>query len=344
MKQCVSIFAVTGRWCINKAALVLMSVALHNRLETAVGTILVQLAYEQLKSVGAPALTISLCIFYACVQAAVRHTAAGFEREVLLRCQVVLVGLLGSVFLASMQISPGAAVAVLLPKLVVVGAVLVFLSIMLHKVQGQYNLVGICLFVFSDSIEGLLESAQDSVVVPIVAAVVCTASPWLSRELDARVPGLSVLCRALFMATVNLLLDLVQDTSATPSTHCAMLLLLTVVIEVCKSIDPALDETQGYAIYRITAVLAAYLRRLRVDSWIVAVSSTFALVAAKKLHTRWSLAGLAAQILVLLVVSAIVAEFKVSIAPLPAANKGIALAALLVSFEAVKFVATSRAA
>ena len=321
-----------------------MSAALHDRLEAAVGVILVQLAYEQLKAVGAPALTISLCIFYSCVQAAVRHTAAGFQRDVLLRCQVVLVGVVGSVFLASMQISSGAAVAVLLPKLVVVGAVLVFLSVMLHKVQGQYNLVGICLFVFSDSIQSLLESAQDSLVVPVVAAVVCSASPWLSRELDARVPGLSVLCRALFMATVNWLLDLIADTSATPAAHCAMLLLLTVVIEVCKSVDPALDETQAYAIYRVTAVLAAYLRRLRVDSWIVAVSSTFALIAAKKLHTRWSLAGLAAQILVLLVVNAIVAEFKVSIAPLPTANKGIALAALLISFEAVKFVDTSPAA
>lgn len=325
---------------INKEALARMSAALHDRLEAAVGTILVQLAYEQLKAVGAPALTISLCIFYACVQATVRHMAAGFQRQLLLRCHVVLVGLLGCVFLASMQISSGAAVAVLLPKLVVVGAVLVFLSIMLNKVQGQYNLVGICLFVFSDSIQGLLESSRDGLVVPIIAAVVCSASPWLSRELDARVPGLSVLCRALFMATVNWLLDLIADTAATPAAHCAMLLLLTVVIEVCKSVDPALDETQAYAIYRVTAVLAAYLRRLRVDTWIVAVSSTFALVAAKKLHARWSLAGLAAQILVLLVVGAVVAEFKAAIVPLNVPNKGVALAALLVAFEAVKFVAT----
>lgn len=340
MKRCVSRFPVTSSSCINKEALVLMSAALHDRLEAAVGTILVQLAYEQLKTVGAAALTISLCIFYACVQAAVRHTAAGFQRQVLLRYQVVLIGLVGSVFLATVQISSGAAVAVLLPKLVVVGAVLVFLSIMLNKVQGQYNLVGICLFVFSDSIQGLLESANDSLVVPVVAAVVCCAAPWLSQELDARVPGLSVLCRALFMANVNWLLDLIADTSATPATHCAMLLLLTVAIEVCKSVDPALDETQAYAIYRVTAVLAAYLRRLRVDLWIVAVSSSFALVAAKKLHARWSLAGLAAQILVLLVVGAVVAEFKAAIAPLPVANKGVALAVLLVFFEAVKFVAT----
>lgn len=316
-----------------------MSVAVHDRLEAAVGTILVQLVYEQLKAVGAPALTISLCIFYGCVQATLRHTAAGFQRQLLLRWQVVLVGLVGSVFLASMQISSGGGVAVLLPKLVAVGAVLVFLSIMLNKVQGQYNLVGICLFVFSDSIQDLLESSKDGLVVPIIAAVVCSASPWLSRELDARVPGLSVLCRALFMATVNWLLDLIADMTATPAAHCAMLLLLTVAIEVCKSVDPALDETQAYAIYRVTAVLAAYLRRLRVDTWIVAVSSTFALVAAKKLHARWSLAGLAAQILLLLVVGAVVAEFKAAILPLTVSNKGVALGALLVAFEAVKFVA-----
>jgi hypothetical protein len=263
---------------------------------------------------------------------------------VLLRYQVVLIGLVGSVFLASVQISSGAAVAVLLPKLVVVGAVLVFLSIMLNKVQGQYNLVGICLFVFSDSIQGLLESAHDSLVVSVVSAVVCCAAPWLSQELDVRVPGLSVLCRALFMANVNWLLDLIADTSATPATHCAMLLLLTVVIEVCKSVDPALDETQAYAIYRVTAVLTAYLRRMRVESWLVTVCATFALLATRRIGARWSLAGLATQILLLLVVNAVVSEFKVSIAPLPVANKGMALAALLLFFQSVKFVTSSPAA
>lgn len=317
-----------------------MSVDLSNKLEVAMGTIMVQLAYEQLKAVGAPALTISLFILYGCVQATLRHTAAGFERQVLLRCQVVLVGVVGSVFLANMQISSGGGVAALLPKLVAVGAVLVFLSIMLNKVQGRYNLVGICLFIFSDSIQGLLESSRDGLVVPIIAAVVCSASPWLSRELDARVPGLSVLCRALFMATVNWLLDLVADTAATPAAHCALLLLLTVAIEVCKSVDPALDETQAYAIYRVTVVLAAYMRRLRVDTWIVAVSSTFLLVAVKKLHARWSLAGLAVQILLLLFVGAVVAEFKAAIVPLNVANKGVAVGMLLIAFEAVKFVAT----
>jgi hypothetical protein len=317
-----------------------MSLAVNDRLEAALSVIVVQLAYEQLKPVGAPVLTLSSFIFYGCLQAAVGRAGRGLQRQVLLRCQVVLVGVLGCVFLACMQISPTEAgprsTLFLVPKLAAVSCVLVFLSILLHKVRGQYNLVSISLFVFSDSIQGLLESAQDSLLVPVVAAVVCTAAPWLTRQLDARVPGLSVLCRALFMATVNWLLDLVQDTSATPGGHCAMLLLLTVVIEVCKSVDPALDETQAYAIYRVTAVLAAYLRRLRVESGIVAVCGLFALLVTRRLQTRWSLAGLAAQILVLVVVSAIVAEFKASIAPLPAANKGMALAALLVSFEAAK--------
>ena len=325
-----------------------MSAAIHARLESAVSTILVQLTYAHVRHVDVPALTISIFIFYGCVQTAARYAVNAFQRQLLLRCKVVLIGLVGSVFLEQMQISSNEAApssaSLLIPKLAVVGCVLVFLSILMHKVQGQYNLVRICLFVFSDSIQGLLESAQDSLLAPVVTAVVCIASPWLATKLDARVPGLSVLCRALFMATVNWMLDLIQDTSATPGGHCAMLLLLTVVMEVCKSVDPALDETQAYAIYRVTAVLTAYLRRMRVESWLVTVCATFALLATRRIGARWSLAGLATQILLLLVVNAVVSEFKVSIAPLPVANKGMALAALLLFFQSVKFVTSSTAA
>jgi len=307
---------------------------IHARLETAVSAILVQLAYEQLQSVGGTALTISILIMYGCLQAAMRLATKGFQQQLLLRCRAVLIGLIGNVFLASVQISASSNSRLLASKLAVVGCVLVFLSITLHSVRGQYNLVGISLFVFSDSLKGQLESERDSLVVVVIAAVVCSASPLLTRALDAFVPGLSVLSSALFMATVNWLLDLIQDTSATPAGHSAMLLLLTVAIEVCKGLNPALDEPQGYAIYRVTAVLAAYLRRIRVEAGIVAVVALFALLATRKLGTRWALSGLAAQIFILVAVSAIVGEFKLAIAPLPVASKGIALAVLLVFFEA----------
>lgn len=309
------------------------------------GAILVQVAYEQLRPVGAEALTISIFIFYGCVQAALRVAAGGFWLQLLLRCKVLLIGLLGNVFLESMQISSGggarSSVRLLMPKLAAVGAVLVFLGIALRPVQGQYNFVGICLFVFSDSLQGQLESARDGLVLPVVAAVVCTASPLLTTALDARVPGLGVLSRALFMATVNWLLDLISDTSATPRAHCAMLLLLVVVLEVSKGVDPALADTQGYAIYRVTAVVAAYLRRLSVEPGVAVVCFALALLATRRMPTRWALSGLAAQLLLLLLVNAIVSEFKVGIAPLPAASKGVALAALLMSFESAKYASLS---
>ncbi len=139
------------------------------------------------------------------------------------------------------------------------------------------------------------------------------------------------------MVTVNVLLDLIADNSATPSAHSAMLLLLTVVLEVWKGVDPALQDTQAYVIYRVTAVVAGHLRRLRVEPGVVAVRGALALLITRKLLTRWALAGLAAQILLLMLVSGIVSEFKMVIAPQSAANKGVTLAALLVSFEAAKF-------
>lgn len=313
-----------------------MSSAIHARLETAVSAILVQLTYEQLQPVGAEALTISVLLLYGCVQGARRVAMPGLQAQVLLRCQAVIVGLLGNVFLECIQISAGSSSRLFASKLAVVGCVLVFLSITMHSVRGQYNLVGISLFVFSDSLEGQLRAERNSLVVVVIAAVVCTVSPRLSKKLDDLAPGLSVLPNALFMATVNWLLDMVQSTSATAGGHCAMLLLLTVAIEVCKGVDPELDQPQGYAIYRVTAVVAAYLRRMRVEWGIVAVAGLFGLLGTRRFEKRWALASLAAQICILVVVSAVVAEFKAAVAPLPVASKGIALAVLLVFFEAVK--------
>ncbi len=313
---------------------------MNARLETAVSAILVQVAYEQLRPVGAAALTISVLIFYACVQAALALAAGGFAAELLLRCKSLVIGLLGSVFLEGLRISSGngarSSMRLLLPKLAAVGAVLVFLGIALRPVQGQYNLVGICLFVFSDSLQGQLEAAREGLVLPVVAALVCCAAPQLAKALDARVPGLSVLSRALFMATVNWLLDLIADTGATPGAHCALLLLLMVALEVCKGVDPDLADTQAYAVYRVTAVAGAYLRRLRVEAGVVAVCCALALLVTRRLATRWTLGGLAAQTLTLLLVGAVVSWFRAAIAALPAAHKGVALAALILSFEAAR--------
>ena len=51
-----------------------------------------------------------------------------------------------------------------------------------------------------------IEAVQDGLVVTVFVTVVCITSPLLTK-LDARVPGLSVLSRALFMVTVNSVLD-----------------------------------------------------------------------------------------------------------------------------------------
>ena len=319
-----------------------MSSDVQARLETAVSTILVQLAYEQLARVGTAALTVSVLIWYVCAQAVLRAAPGRFEQQLLVRCLAVFTGLLGNAFLSCIAIStsggPGGE-RLLVAKLGVVGCVLVFLGIVLRAVRGQFNLVGISLYVFSDSLQGQLASEQDALVVVVVAAVVCSCLPLVSAALDAHVPGLSVLSSALFMATVNWVLDLIAGASAMAGGKIAMLLLVAVVMEVCKRVDPALAEPQGYAIYRVSAVLAAFLRRMRSDSWIVAVSGAFAHLATRKLLARWTLAALASQIVVLVTVSTVVGEFRTAIAPLSVESRGIALAVLLVFFEAAKCAA-----
>ena len=149
-------------------------------------------------------------------------------------------------------------------------------------------------------------------------------------------PGLSVLMHALFMANVNSLLDLVSDTVATPVAHCAMLAMITVLIEVCKHVYAELDEPQSYAIYRIADVVSAYLLELRVELGIVAALGACCLMATRRHEARWPLLHLAFQILLMLTVNAIVGEFHKTISALPIANKTFSLLSLIIAFEAAK--------
>jgi hypothetical protein len=320
-----------------------MSSKFRDRLGAAVSTTLVTLVYNELLDTGASTLTLACVVLYVCLQVAADHTLDSFMRPMLVRVQVVLVGVLGNVLLASLQIASvrlegieAGTVQLLVYDILTLSCILIFVGVSLEGVKGASNFVGVVLFVFSDAVQGVLESGQNGAIIPLVTVVVCITSPWLSATVDARVPGLSVLVRALFMASVNWLLDLVSDTSATPVTHCSMLLLLTVLIEVCKHVYAELDEPQAYAIYRIGAVLSAYLLELRVESGIVAALGLFYLIATHRYQTRWPLLNLAFQILLMLTVNAIVAEFRKSISVLPTPNKAFALISLIIAFEAAK--------
>lgn len=313
--------------------------AIPDRLGAAVSTTLVTLAYSELQGAGASSLTLACAVLYVCLQVAVDHTSDTFHGHVLQRVQIVLVGVLGNVLLASLQIASvfeSGAAQLLMQDILTLSCVLAFVGVSLHSVKGASNFVNIALFVFSDAVKGVLESGQNGAVIPLATAVVCCTSPWLSATLDARVPGLSVLVRALFMATVNWLLDLVSDTAATPVAHCAKLALITVLIEVCKHVYAELDEPQSYAIYRIAGVLSAYLLELRVELGIVAALGVCCLMAARRHEARWPLLHLAFQVLLMLTVNAIVGEFRKTISALPASNKAFALISLVMAFEAVK--------
>ncbi len=320
-----------------------MSSAIPDRLGAAVSTTLVTLAYSELLGAGTSSLTLACAVFYAGLQVAVDHTSDAFHGHVLQRVQVVLVGVLGNVLLASLQMPAvrldgmeAGAAQLLVQNILTLSCVLAFVGVSLHGVKGASSFVNVVLFVFSDALQGVLESGQNGAVIPLVTAVVCTTSPWLSAAVDARVPGLSVLVRALFMANVNWLLDLVSDTAATPVAHCAMLALITVLIEVCKHVYAELDEPQSYAIYRIAGVVSAYLLERRVELGLVAAFGVSCLMAARRHEARWPLLHLAFQVLLMLTVNAIVGEFRLTISALPASHKAFALISLVMAFEAVK--------
>ena len=107
----IACFAFFACLCINNAACALLSVVIPDRLETALTSILVQLTYVHLQRVGAVVLTISIFIFYGCVQATLWYIVSGFWEQLLRRFQTVLIGLLGNVFLEYMQVSSGGGTA-----------------------------------------------------------------------------------------------------------------------------------------------------------------------------------------------------------------------------------------
>ena len=82
-----------------------MASTIRDRLGAAVSTTLVTLAYTELQDAGASSLTLVCSVFYVCLQVALDHVSDAFQRRILLRVQVVLVGVLGNVLLASLQIA-----------------------------------------------------------------------------------------------------------------------------------------------------------------------------------------------------------------------------------------------
>ena len=102
------------------------------------------------------------------------------------------------------------------------------------------------------------------------------------------------------------------------------------------------DSEFGARPYRVLVVATEYMLSLCVDVNVVAVSGAFALFVTRRLEKTWTLAGLAAQILLLVLVNVIVTEVRSAIAPLPTASQGLVLTVLIVLFEAGKFATGPR--
>ena len=119
----------------------------------------------------------------------------------------------------------------------------------------------------------MLIGAADAIglLVALVTAVVCTTSPWLSATVDARVPGLSVLVRALFMANVNWLLDLVSDTAATPVAHCAMRASALLQYLIAQTEDRGPNETLHALADRVALQWGALFTGRTLRAWLASL-------------------------------------------------------------------------
>ena len=219
-------------------------------------------------------------------------------------------------------------------RLICLTSMLVFVSVLLDGVGMQYNFVSVFLYIFADAIQSLLHVDGSGMLTLLLAFVTCSCSSAASAVLRALLPGLEVLMQAATTANVNLVLDLVQDNCPAPLAHISMILILMHVLEICKAVCRDLAETQGYAAYKISALVFSYILSFNLDRQFLVM-----LVACGLLVLRYvSVSSVLDQLLYLLCINASIHLTNLAIGYVHGALAVITMLCLIISFETVKIL------
>jgi hypothetical protein len=211
---------------------------------------------------------------------------------------------------------------------------LLFVSVLLDDIKMQYNFANVFLYIFADAIQSLMKADSAGFLILCVAFVTCSCSSVANQLLRQILPGLEVLMQAVTTANVNLVLNLVQDNCPTPLAHISMLLILMHVLEICKAVCSDLEQTQGYAAYKISALVFSYILSFHIDMQLLAI-----LVGCGLMVLRYvSVSSVFDQLLYLLCINASIYLTNLAIGYVHGVIAVLTMLCLVISFETVKIL------
>jgi hypothetical protein len=219
-------------------------------------------------------------------------------------------------------------------RLISLTSMLLFVSVLLNGITMQYNFVNVFLYIFADAVESLMQSDGAGMLTLFVAFVTCSFASTAGAILRQLMPGLEVLMQAVTTANVNLVLDLVQDNCPAPLAHISMLLVLMHVLEVCKVVRSDLAETQGYAAYKISALLFSFLLSFRLDVNLLAMLVGCGLFVLRSL----TISPILDQLLYLVCINASIYLTNLAIGSVHGLLAILSMLCLIISFETVKML------
>ncbi len=309
-------------------------------LESAVSTGLIRTVYSiVVQNTDTEILLLTCACLYMHLQLLSRLVSHTILSNILSRCMILVLGVVALHLTREIQFSsvdgtgdvPTASTAA---RLISLTSMLLFVSVLLSGFTMQYNFVNVFLYIFADAIQSLMQSDGSGMLTLSVAFVTCSVASTASQVLSQVLPGLEVLMQAVTTANVNLVLDLVQDNCPAPLAHISMLLVLMHVLEVCKVVRSDLADTQGYAAYKISALLFGYILSFRIDVQMLAMLVGCGLFVLRNL----SVSPVLDQLLYLLCINASIYLTNLAIGSVHGLLAILTMLCLIISFETVKIL------
>jgi hypothetical protein len=285
-------------------------------------------------------ILLLVCLFmYILLHVLARLVSNKVASNIISRCMILVLGVVAIHMTREIQFSSvdGAhdtPIGSTAAKLISLTSMLIFVSVLLDGIPMQYNFVNVFLYIFADAIQSLMQADSAGMLILCVAFVTCSSSSAASAALRALLPGLEVLMQAVTTANVNLVLDLVQDNCPAPLAHISMLLILMHVLEICKAVCSDLAETQGYAAYKISALVFRYILSFTLDSQFLAMLVGCGLLVLRHV----SVSSVLDQLLYLLCINASIHLTNLAIGYVHGVIAVLTMLCLVISFETVKIL------
>ena len=310
------------------------------RLESAVTLTLTRTAYASIMHQGNTSILLLCCaLSYMLLLFLGRIARKRVLKNMLARGMIIVLGIVALQLTREIQFSSidsqdSAATGSTVARLICLTSMLVFVAVLLDGVSMPYNFVNVFLYIFADAIQSLLHVDGSGMLTLLLAFVTCSCASAASAVLRGLVPGLEVLMQAATTANVNLALAVVQDNCPLPLAHILLLLLLMHILEVCKVVRSDLGDTQGYAAYKISALLFSYILSLRIDVAMLTMLVVCGLLVLRNV----SVSPVFDQLLYLLCINASVHLTNLAMAYVHGELAMLTMVCLIVAFETVKML------